>query len=283
MPKSETEKILANFPYGISFSELESLLLFAENASVTATANKRSREAGSVTRHLNDLDSFFGCALRVRSGKKTVISPQGQELVSLVRRHLQELSDFRDRNSKSLNAVSLAAGDSLLHVLVLPQLHKIQSLFSRTTISVSAARTFEIIEGLEDFTLDLGLLRRSSLPLKGKQKAGEPLAFEEIGDYGYAVFIPKNLWQKIGEDDAKVFDLPFVMIKHHWDTNFLQLAKDNNINFNDVRVICENFIQVFHLVRMGEYAGILPLFCRPLLRHAECRETEFLRTQQHKG
>jgi DNA-binding transcriptional LysR family regulator len=280
--KSEAEKLLAEFSYGISYKKLESLLLFAENASVTEAANKKSREAGSVTRDLNALDEFFGCTLRNRTGKNSVISPQGQELVSLLRRHLQELRDFRDKTTRSLNHVSLAAGDSLLHVLVLPSLSQIQLPFPKTTVAVSAARTFEIIRGLQYFTLDLGLLRESSLPLKVEEEAGEPLSHRPIGNYGYAIFVPKNLLNQMEQNKCNVFDLPFAMIKHHWDTSFVQLAQSHNVVFKNIGVLCENFIQVYHLVRLGGHAGILPLFCEPLVKNAVRIDPAFLKEPIHK-
>ena len=286
MPKSklktETEKFLEEFPSGVPFGALESLLLFAENASVTATANTKDRETSTVTRHLDQLDEYFACTLRSKIGKTSIISAQGQELVTLLRRQLQEIKDFREKNTQNLNFVSLAAGDSLLHVLVLPHLHKIQMNFDRTVISVSAARTFQIVEGLQDMALDLGLLRENSIPRKRRPKPGEALTYEPIGNYRYAIFVPSELWKGIGKDPSRVFNLPFAVIKHHWDTNFLQLAKRDGITFSNLRVLCENFIQVFHLVRVGQYAGILPLFCAPLLRGAERVDTPFLEEPTHK-
>lgn len=289
--KSETERALDDLyefsTKGFSYGKIATLLHLLESPSVTAAAKKKGNDPSRFTADITELDGFFGVKLRQNVGKTTTLSPEGRELALLLRRHLLEIRGWREKYT-DLKFVSLAAGDSLLHVLVLPKLHEIQSSFKNTTVSVSAARTHEIIRGLQDFTLDVGMLRESSLPRKTGQQGGNPLDYEPIGDYRYAIFVPQTLSQKTGDETARIAGLPMAIIKYHWDTNFLQLAKENNIIFSDVRVLCENFIQVYHLVRTGQYAGILPIFCEPMLNRfgneprVECVTPSFLEKPTHK-
>lgn len=262
---------------GFSYSNLESLLLFADAKSVTAAANSKNRDAGTISRHIKNLDDFFGCKLRQTKEKTAGLSPEGEELVSLLRRQLKELEDFREKHTKTLHSVSLAGGDSLIQLFLLPSLSEVQRQFEHVTISVSAARTFEIIQGLQNYSIDLGLLRIDAIATNSS------LESEELGEYRYAIFIPETLWPKDKAIDPNVFKLPFAMIKDHWDTDFTEIARNKGVDFENVRVFCENFTEVFRLVGLGSYAGILPIFCKRLLRpETHCYEPVFLNERKHK-
>ena len=262
---------------GFSYSNLESLLLFADAKSVTAAANSKNRDAGTISRHIKNLDDFFGCKLRQTKEKTAGLSLEGEELVSLLRRQLKELEDFREKHTKTLHSVSLAGGDSLIQLFLLPSLSAVQKQFERTTISVSAARTFEIIQGLQNYSIDLGLLRTDAIT------KNTSLESEDLGEYRYAIFIPKALCPKDEVVGPDVFKLPFAMIKDHWDTDFIEIAKENGVCFENVRIFCENFTEVFRLVGLGNYAGILPIFCKRLLRpDTHCYEPFFLNERKHK-
>jgi DNA-binding transcriptional LysR family regulator len=269
-----------------SFEKLDSLITIANAGSMTVAAKKKHRQIGSISRHIKELEKFFGCSLRQKTGKTVSLSPEGDELVSLIRRQMEELKNFRDKHTKNLNSVNLAAGDSLLHLVLFPKLAEIQNKYKETTISVSALSTFEIIQGLQNFTIDLGLLRQDSLISKGQDGNAktEPLSSEELGEYKYAIFVPKNLLGNSEVNEAEILKLRFAMIKDHWDIDFLSLAKKSGNNFSNMRVLCENFTQVFRLVRLGLYAGILPVFCKQLLPRDLIIyfEPVFLNNRKHK-
>jgi DNA-binding transcriptional LysR family regulator len=261
-----------------SFEKLDSLLELANAGSMTATANSKGKEIGSISRHIKDLEQFIGCNLRQKSGKTTSLSPEGVELANLVRRQLEELKSFKDKHTKNLNAVSLAAGDSLLHLILFPKLAQIHAKFSKTTFTISASSTFEIIQGLQNLTIDLGLLRKDSLVGKG----AESLRFQELGEYRYAIFIPSSLITNKEMTEKEIFKLPFATIRDHWDIDFLELANNAGQNFENMRVFCQNFTQIFRLIRLGQYAGILPIFCKHLLpEETICFEPEFLKGRKH--
>jgi len=271
------------FSETFSYGKLGSLLALAGAESLAAAAESKNRASSSLSRDIKDLESFFGCKLRQNDGRLAQLSAQGIELVHLLRRHLHELKEFRDKHTNGLHEVSFATGDSLLHLIVLPKLQALQKEFSRTIVNVAALRTFEIIQGLQNFSLDLGLLRLDSIPRKhapaGKKRG---LDYEEVGDYRYAVFIPSTLWREEMTED-EIFRLPYAMIKSHWDIDFLDWARESGTELGNIRIWCENFTQVFRLVRLGHYAGILPIFCSQLLHgFAELHEPAFLRDKKHK-
>src|SRR2546426_10879364 len=189
-----------------SFAKLQSLLTFAEATSMTAAANKQGRQAGSLSRHIKALEEFFGCNLREKSGKTTRLSSQGQELVTLLRQQVKVLQDFRDRCTKHLGSVRIAAGDSLLHLSLFPKLSELQSVFSETTLHVSALPTFQIIQGLQNYTIELGILRKAPLAKRRSRKNAEAdvLDFVELGQYQYAVFVPRDL---VGGSDVAEADV----------------------------------------------------------------------------
>ena len=68
------------------------------------------------------------------------------------------------------------------------------------------------------------------------------------------------------------------------DTNFVHMAQVNGIKIGNVRAWCHTFTQVFNLVRLGNYGGILPIFCASYLPAAKfhCFEPSFMKDQEHK-
>lgn len=107
--------------------------------------------------------------------------------------------------------------------------------------------------------MDLGIVREDSI--HNKQSS---LDYVRLGEYKYAAFVQRDLWGQSEIIETEFFRLRFAMIKSHWDLNFLELANLNGVEINNIRVWCETFTQVFRLVYLGQYAGILPIFCSAL-------------------
>lgn len=284
MGKDRKEDIVKRFAgEAITYSKFQSLIAFASAGSVAAAANNLHRDSSSISRDIGDLEKALGCKLRQNKGRTAKPSPAGEELVILARRQMEELNHFRN---KHLNSVSVAGGDSLLHLILLPKIWKVQQKYHDARISISSLRTFEIIQSLQSFSLDLGLVRKESLARKTRvhERENESLEYEEVGEYRYAVFIPKSVCSKSDiHVDTEIPDLRFAMIRNHWDIDFIELAKAGGIVFNDIRVICDNFTQIFGLVRLGQFAGILPIFCRRLMaQDTICYEPQFLKKEKHQ-
>jgi DNA-binding transcriptional LysR family regulator len=255
---SENENVFSQQSF--SYSRLDSLLLFAGAKSVTAAANKKNTSASSISRGIKELEDFFGCKLRQNIGRTATLSLEGEELVLLIRRQLEELKNFRDKHAARLHSVSLIAGDSLIHLLLLPKLADFQEKYERTTFVVSAGGTFEIVQALQNFAADLGILRKDAVSQK------RSLEYTELGEYEYAIFVPKKLCQNGAVRKEQISSLRFALIKDHWDIDFIQSAKKDGISLPAASIFCETFTHVFRLVRLGKHAGILPKFCKLLLR-----------------
>jgi DNA-binding transcriptional LysR family regulator len=254
----------------LDFRTFDSLLEVADSGSIEAAANKST--VSTIQRHFNLLEKSFCCKLRENEGKTVKLSDQGLALAKLLREQRLGFLNFKDSCS-NLSSVRIAAGDSLLHLVVLPKLAAIQKQFPSCTIHVTDLGTINILQKLNNLSIDLGIFREESLPQKRvKAKRNNSITNEnysldhqKLGQYKYAVFIPISLLAKKNVTESDLEELPFAMIRNHWGKNFMEMARDKNKIDMDIRVWCETFSQVARLVKLNGYAGILPRFFQEAL------------------
>lgn len=234
---------------GLSFDRLRSFLEVADAGSIAGAAEYNPTRQSQLSRQLSELEAYFGRALTRRQGGKRVLTDDGARLAEHVRWMFAGLDELkRGRADIAPPWFTLAAGDSVLHWLVLPRVAKVPARFSVVALPVD-----DVIARLRDGRVDLGIVRRDELVADLKSRA--------IGEIEHALFIPRALASR---ELAKV---PVAMQVS--DRDFLRAAEKEGLS---IELKCETFPQVFRAVQSGSFAGLLPTLARAELPPSRFKE-----------
>lgn len=238
---------------GISFDRLRALVDVAQAGSITKAAGGDANRQSQYSRQLKELEAFFGTELTQRQGKSLKLTAGGLRLAQIAREALHSLNDFDAENQHRPITVAIGAGDSLLHWLLLPRLGMLQTKMPRTRIVLRNCRTRDIVSGLNDLTLDLGLVRETGISARLKRTRLKKLT--------YSIFVPKKLLPTTSDSDCRWL-LENVPLAVQANTGSFEKALEEeaerlSIKLN-IRLGCESFPQACRAVLSGYYAAILP-------------------------
>lgn len=234
---------------GLSLDRLRSFLEVAEAKSIAGAAGRSTTRQSQLSRQLSELEAFFGRALTKRQGGKRVLTDDGERLARHAREMFAGLEDLkRGRAEDSLPSFTLAAGDSVLHWLVLPRIARVRARFSVLALPVD-----DVIARLHDGRVDLGIVRRDDV-------VGS-LASKPIGAIEHALFVPRALASR------DLSQVPIAMQVS--DRDFVSSLSREKLN---IALRCETFPQVFRAVQSGHFAGLLPTLVRGELPAPRFRE-----------
>jgi DNA-binding transcriptional LysR family regulator len=239
---------------GLSFTNLRSLIEVHDAGSIAAAAARRRRSPDRISKQIKALERYFGCTLTIRVGKKGRLTSQGEELVRIMRPQLKALEGFVERVREGLGQITIAAGDSIIHLLLAPIIRELQEdpRFKNTVLNLVDPSRLELFQSVSDLKVDIGIFRQDP----GNEPVPRSLEYKTIIEYSYKVFTrSRNPDGKTQFSD----DAPLACKMYHWGVDFTRLASAANAQMH-VKVWCANFAQVYRLVQMGDYAGILPDF-----------------------
>ncbi len=231
---------------GLSLDRLRALVLVQEAGSIVDAAPDSTSKQSQLSRQLSELEEFFGRSIKERRGRKVVLNAAGRALAEHARWSLAGFENLL-ANRTADPPLTLAAGDAVLHWLVLPRIASVGARFS-----VLGLPADEVISRLREGSVDVGLVRRDELEA--------PLLGRALGTLSHALFVPRGLAPgEDGEDGELLFKVPLAVQTS--DSDFLdglgKLASKQRRSL-DVALACETFPQVFRAVQSGKYAGILP-------------------------
>ncbi|MBU6300510.1 MAG: LysR family transcriptional regulator [Verrucomicrobia bacterium] len=256
---------------GFSLDRLATLCRVAEHGGIMAAAGHglaasdkaalQNRQS-QYSRQIAELEMFLGgdnrVALLDRSVKPHRLTPEGEELARLSRNFLAGLDDFVASRAAGTRRVVIGAGERLIQWIIMPEmLPKLRTAYPGMTSLFLNRKTQDIVKGLEDGTLDFGLLRPGIL---------DRLEFETAGKWveTYHFFVLRRVRPKL-PDCPSVADLqryPLAVLEGGGETRtalerlfFKAGAKPN------IQLECSSLTQVAQAVEM-EYAAFLPHFAK---------------------
>ncbi|MEO8184277.1 MAG: LysR family transcriptional regulator [Deltaproteobacteria bacterium] len=234
---------------GISLDRLRAFLQVFDAGGIARAAPLQAVRQSQLSRQLKELETALGQPLFVRAGRRLLPTEAGRRLARVIRDLRSGLSDAAA--AEGSQRLRLAAGDSVLHWLVLPGLGQLRAECPGLELSVRAEVAPELVQGLEEHEIDLGLMRLGS--------PTGALKTLRLGKVGFAVFAARRhrdlermplavpiseraLWPLLGQSGAATIE-------------------------------CETFPQVAAAVRSGEVAGILPSYANRELPEPQYRRT----------
>jgi len=254
---------------GLSLDRLHVLLKIHDAGSIAAAAPGDTVKQSQYSRQLRELSEYFGCEVARRQGKLMKLTPQGVQLADLVRQNFRSLSDFRAQCRSELVDYTIAAGDSLIHWLIIPRLGKLPKSCSQYHFATLNLRTKEAIQQLNDGRVDFAVVRRDALP-----QEYEGLL---LGTLEYCALVPKSLTGRGGRASLKDCFGRFPMAAQNTDGQFTGKLREIAESFGqELRPVlaCQSFPQVLSAVRSGAYAAILPTIAVGDLPEGSCVQIE---------
>ena len=237
--------------HGLSIDRLKTLVEVCSTGSISRAANGDPVRQSLYSRQLKELQGFFGVALTHRKGRGLVITEEGELLARIAREQFQNLLDFKQTCRNEQVLYNIGAGDSLLHWLIIPAIADIQKENPQIAISLHNLRSRQIVDGLIENEIDLGLLRQN--------RAKTPLQTKPVGEIQYTLFVPRALLPKKSKWEKHISNIPLATQAN--DASFkdalIKSASSQGVNLN-LQLLCESFPEAKQAMLTGKYGAILP-------------------------
>ena len=240
---------------GLSLDRLQTLCEVAEKGSIGEATKGDSNRQTQFSRQIGELEKFFGVELLNRDSRPYRLSDEGRELSRISRDYLGGLADFQARCENRPVKLVIGAGGSTIQWLLLPRLEEFTKKLPNASISMKNLRTLDIIKGLIDGDVDLGLVRKTAVtkPLKSTGKI----------EYGYRLFVPRRMRKKLSGKltVTQLASLPLALIGEQGEfrRQLEGLAKNQSLEL-DIKLECSSHAQVATAILSGKYGGFLPDF-----------------------
>jgi DNA-binding transcriptional LysR family regulator len=240
---------------GLSLDRLLTLCEVAEKGSIGEATKGDSNRQTQFSRQISELEKFFGVELLNRESRPHRLSDEGRELASLTKIYLKSLSGFQARCGGKPVKLVIGSGESIIQWLLIPMLEHLGRELPEAMISMRNLRTEEIVRGLIEGEIDLGLVRRTAVV--------SPLKSVGTWEYGYRLFVPDRLKpRESGKLKIRqISKLPLALIEGEGEfrRQLAMLVKDEEADLN-LKLECSSYSQIATAVQSGAYCGFLPHF-----------------------
>ena len=169
---------------GISLERLRTFVAIASAKGISNAAPDDPTRQSQFSRQLKELEECFGAELLVRGRGRFALTPAGRDLFQIVQAHFNAMENLADRCANRSIEMSIGAGESLLHWLLLPAFGEFRARHPAVTLVLHNLRTEEIVSLLVDGQLDAGLFREDAVRA--------PLKSARLGAIQYRVVIPRR-------------------------------------------------------------------------------------------
>lgn len=238
---------------GLSFDRLRVLVEVHDAGGIAKAAPGDPVRQSQYSRQLRELSEFFGTEVARRQGRQLKLTAQGIELAELVRAQLHSLQDFRATCRSETVDYTIAAGDSLIHWLVIPRLGAVLRKAPAVRFATSNLRTNEIVQQLKEGRVDFGVIRKDAMV--------SPLKSAPLGVLSFTAVVPKTLVAPRRHPTLRDLFSSFPFAAHTSDGQFTQKLRDvAKALKTDLRpnLICQSFPQALAAVRSGGFGAVLP-------------------------
>jgi DNA-binding transcriptional LysR family regulator len=236
---------------GLSLERLRTFLLVAEAGNLSKAAKGDVTRQSQFSRQVKELERYFGAALTRRVGRRIEINAEGERLAQSIRRHFQELDDFRESMADRSVTVRIGSQGSVIDWLLLPRLGELREALGGALVEFEQMRSADSVRGAADGRLDFAIVREDAAPKETKRW--------KLGTVGYAAYAAKELWKgcKTAEDligKAPVAELlPGGQFTESWQ-QWLDGKRLDPDRFARV----SSFTDLVRIVRSGQAAAVLP-------------------------
>lgn len=150
--------------YRFSLDRLATFLKIVEAGSIADAADRDPSLQSLYSKHKRDLEKALDEKLfELRNG--TLKPTQfGRELAAVVKSFDGALADLQARKANIERPITIGAGDSVFHWLLLPITNTLQASFRSVSFRFRNLTTLQIIEAVENGDIEIGIAREGELP-----------------------------------------------------------------------------------------------------------------------
>lgn len=238
---------------GLSLERLRSLVEVEATGGIAAAAPDDPVRQSQISRNLAQLESYFSVELKRRKGKGIELTPAGRRLAALARMHLQALADFAAMETGATVDLRIGASQSTLEWVLLPRLARGETSAGSPRLILENLRSHEVVSRLNDFSLDLGIVRKSAIGTKR-------LVTRPIETVRYALFTRAGVAKRCQDDPLEVLRrVPLATaMGGEYRRRLDELIEEKGIE-PDYRYSCSSFRTALEaLKRDREVAALLP-------------------------
>jgi len=239
---------------GLSLERLKTFREIVSAGGISAAAGDDSNRQSQFSRQLKELERYFGVELLKRGHGPAELTDAGQRLYEIVGHTLRALEEFRGTCAGQPIELVIGAGESLIQWLLLPRLTGLAEAHPRLTVTFQNLKTDEILRGVLDGAVDLGVVSRCE-PHRALGCA--PLGKLEFCLFAPAALLPAN--PKLKVKSEILGHLPLAMLEGSAGIRqaIEQEAKRTGIKLK-VRLRFSSYPQLAQAVQNLGVAAVMP-------------------------
>lgn len=239
---------------GLSLDRLRVLVEVHDAGSIAQAAPGDPIRQSQYSRQLRELSEFFGCEVARRKGKLLKLTSEGARLAELARAQMRALDDFRAECAADAIDYTIAAGDSIIHWLVIPRLGGLLASAPGLRFATTNLRTNDIVQQLADGRVDFGIIRRDAV-IAGLKHAS-------LGVWHYTLVVPTTLIGKKAKPTPAQVLGEYPIAAQTTDGQFAERLRrlTHSLEIEPRHALaCQSFPQTLAAVRSGGFAAVLPV------------------------
>src|ERR1700736_1767623 len=165
----------------LEVSHLKLLVSVAEEGSVTEAGKRLHLTQSALSHQLRDAEERLGTALFLRLGRKMVLTPAGERLITCARRVLEELNHTETQieglNGGARGVIRLSTECYTCYHWLPPMLQKFHSKFPKVEVNIDAGATRYPAVALLEGKLDVAIM---NCPPRNKSLRTTPMFEDEL-------------------------------------------------------------------------------------------------------
>lgn len=239
---------------GLSLERLKTFCDVVAAAGISNPAPGDSNKQSQFSRQLSQIEEFFGAELLRRGRGRFELTPAGRELFQIVQSHFTAMADLADRCANQNVEVTIGAGESLLHWLLLPTFATFRARHPATTLVLQNLQTDEITARLIDGRMEIELLRQDAVR--------PPLKSSRLGSIQYRFVVPRNSAKSVSEKTAwsALGQRPVALLAGSEIAAAIEAEAEKKGVRLDVCLRGSSYAQLIEVVRQIGCATVLPTF-----------------------
>ena len=242
---------------GLSIERLATFCSIVESGSIVEAARGDSVRQSQFSRQLKELENALGTLLFHRKGRVWELTGEGRKLALLTRSYFDELTLLASGTPAVPRMIRVGAGESILDGLIFPKMGELRQAFPSAIFEFSSMPTKELIAELNSGSLDLVIVREEVVESEHNARFFHNLQFKLV--------VPRSLLHERMPAGLKdIQDIPIAMLsgRGSYASAMSRLADQAGIRLR-IAVCAQSFPQMCHLMKSGNFAGVLPSWHTP--------------------
>tara|TARA_R110002072_G_scaffold64203_4_gene159625 strand:+ start:69521 stop:70423 length:903 start_codon:yes stop_codon:yes gene_type:complete len=205
-------------------SQLQTLVSVTKAGSFSRAAEDLGVTQSAISQSIKNLERKVEVKLFKRSGKKVVLTPEGEKLYQLAQNFLNSMDETlieitNDKNSMN-GSIRIGTLTGIGKSWLAPQMLEFADENPGLTVSINLGFQEDLVKDFENYRLDMLILPEESLPSLGEK--------ELIGEEESVLVFPENANYKLDENLTleELSSYPTILFQEEGDGLYLKWCRD---------------------------------------------------------